>query len=134
MLDVWPALFYTSKLPVQSWTINYFCLFPMKPGDKTGFRAKKTFLMAILKFSDETRRRFFEPLDFTIHYNRTWKFAIRMLIISQFNLDLLTKTGFWRPFWIFKTKPEVVFLNQYFFLITTIEPENLPFKFWKYLN
>ena len=90
--------------------------------------------MAILKFSDETRRIFLEPLDFTIHYNRTWKLAIRILKISQFNLNLLTKTGFRRPFWIFKSKPEVVFFNQYFFLITTTEPEILPLEFWKYLD
>ena len=45
-----------------------FYLFPMKQDEKTGFRAKKWFLVAILKFSEETRSRFFEPLDFTIHY------------------------------------------------------------------
>ena len=43
------------------------------------------------------------------------------------------KTGFREPFWIFTTKPEVNFLTQYFLRITTIEPENLPFEFWKYI-
>ena len=38
----------------------------MKPDEKTGFQKKKRFLVAILKFSDETGSRFFEPLDFTI--------------------------------------------------------------------
>ena len=63
---------------------------------KNGFRAKKKkrFLVAIMKFSDETGIRFFEPLDFTIHYHRTWKFAIRILKISQLNLDSLTKNRF----------------------------------------
>ena len=49
-----------------------FYLFPMlKLDEKTGFRAKKRFLVAILKFSDETGRRFLELLDVTIQYHRT---------------------------------------------------------------
>ena len=60
----------------------------MKPDEKkTVFGQNKRFLVAILKFSDETGSRFFEPLDFTIHYHRTWKFAIRISKISQLNLD-----------------------------------------------
>ena len=67
----------------------------MKPDEKNGFRAKKKrFLVAILKLSHETGIRFFEPLDFIIHYHRTWKFAIRILKISQLNLDSLTKNRF----------------------------------------
>ena len=33
-------------------------LFPMKPGEKNRFSEKKRFLVAILKFSDETGSRF----------------------------------------------------------------------------
>ena len=61
---------------------------------KPVFGQNKRFLVAILKFSDETESRFFKPLDFTIHYHRTWKFAIRILKISQLVLVLLTKTRF----------------------------------------
>ena len=61
---------------------------------KPVFGQNKRFLVAILKFSDETESRFFKPLDFTIHYHRTWKFAIRILKISQLVLVLLTKNRF----------------------------------------
>ena len=50
--------------------------------------------MAILNFSDETVRRFLKLLDVTIQYHRTWKFAIRILKISQLVLVLLTKNRF----------------------------------------
>ena len=49
-----------------------FYLFPMlKLDEKTGFGKKKQLLVAILKFSDETGRRFLELLDVTIQYHRT---------------------------------------------------------------
>ena len=70
----------------------------MKPDEKIGFQKKKRFLVAILKFSDETGSRLFEPLDFKIHYHRTWKFAIKILKISQLNLDYLTKNRFLAAF------------------------------------
>ena len=61
-----------------------FYLFPMlKLDEKTGFWAKKRFLVAILKFSDETGRRFLELLDVTIQYHRTLKFAISILKVSH---------------------------------------------------
>jgi len=66
----------------------------MKPDEKKRIFRKKRFLMAILKFSDETGSRFFELLDFKTHYHRTWKFAITILKISQLNLDYLTKNRF----------------------------------------
>ena len=43
----------------------------LKLDEKTGFRAKKRFLVVVLKFSDEIGRRFLEPLDVTIQYHRT---------------------------------------------------------------
>ena len=66
----------------------------MQPDEKKKVFRKKRFLVAILKLSDETGSRFFEPLDFKIHYHRTWKFAIKILKISQLNLDYLTKNRF----------------------------------------
>ena len=57
---------------------------------KTVFR-KKRFLVAIFKLSDETGSRFFESLDFTIQYHPNWKFAIRILKLSQLALELLAK-------------------------------------------
>ena len=87
-------LYTTSKLPVQSWTKKNILFIPDETGWKNRFSGKKRFLVAILKYSDETRSRFFEPLDFTIHYHQTWKFAIRVLKISQLVLDLLAKNRF----------------------------------------
>ena len=43
----------------------------LKLDEKTGFWAKKRFLVAILKFSDETGRRFLKLLDVTIQYHQT---------------------------------------------------------------
>ena len=88
----------TSKLPVQSWTkktslIYSWLLFRCTRMIKPVF-GKRHFFMAILKFSDETGSGFFELLDFKIHFHRTWKFAIKILKISQLNLDYLTKNRF----------------------------------------
>ena len=47
-----------------------------------------------LEFYDQTGSRFFELIFLTNHYNRTWKFAIRILKISQLFLVLFTKTRF----------------------------------------
>ena len=105
----------------------------MKPYKKTGFK-KKRFMVANLKLSDETGSRFFEPLDFKIHYYRTWKFAIRIFKISQLVLVKLTKNRFSAAILNFYDKTGSRFLNQYFLLITTNEPENLPLEFWKYVN
>ena len=56
----------------------------MKPDEKkNGFRTKNRFFVAILKFSDETGRRFLELLDVTIQYHRTLKFAISILKVSH---------------------------------------------------
>ena len=44
------------------------------------------------------------------------------------------KNSFRWQFWTFSTKPEVEFSDLYFLLINTIKLENLPLKFWKYLN
>ena len=59
----------------------------MKPNEKNAFRAKKTGFDGHF----ETEIRLFEPLDFIIHYHGAWKFAIRILKISQLVLVLLTK-------------------------------------------
>ena len=95
---------------------------------------KNRFLMAILNFFDKTGSRFFKPLYFTNHYHRSWKFAIEIFKIAQLVLNLSAKNRFRRQFCIFTTKPEVEFSNLYILQITTIDPENLPLKFWQYLN
>ena len=58
------------------------------------FIDEKRFLANILNFYDQTRSRFFEPIFFNNHFNRTCKFAIRILKISQLVLVLLTKNRF----------------------------------------
>ena len=55
---------------------------------------KNRFSAAILNFYDQTGSRFFEPIFFTNHYHRTWKFAIRILKICQLVFVLLTKNRF----------------------------------------
>ena len=114
---LWPcnAILSTSKLPVQSWTKNHFYLFPMKPDDKTGFQAKKRFLMAILKFSDETWSRFSEPIFLTNHYHETWKFAVNILKISQLVIVLLTKNQFSAAILNFYNKTWCRFFEPIFF-------------------
>ena len=63
---------------------KHFLFIPNETGWKKRFSGKKKrFLVAILKFSDESWRRLLELLDVTIQYHRTWKFAIRILKISQ---------------------------------------------------
>ena len=96
--------------------------------------AKNQFQATILNFYDKTGSRVFEPLFFKNHYHRSWKFAIRIFNISQLVRKLSAKKGFRRPFWIFATKPEVEFSNLYFLQITTIDLENLPLEFRKYIN
>ena len=94
---------------------------------------KNRFSAAILNFYDQTGSRFFNQFFFTNHCYWTWKFAIRILKISQLNLDYLMKNRFSAAILNFYDQSGSKFLTQYFLRITTIEPENLPFEFWKYL-
>ena len=55
---------------------------------------KNRFSAAILNFYDQTGSRIFEPIYFTNHYHRSWKFAIRILKIYQWVLNLSAKTRF----------------------------------------
>ena len=55
---------------------------------------KNQFLAAILNFHDQTGSRIFEPIFFTNLYYRSWKFAIRILKIYQWVLNLSAKTRF----------------------------------------
>ena len=64
----------------------------------------------------------------------TRKCAVKKLKISQIVLEILAKKRFSRLFWNFLTKQEVDFSILYILLITTIELENLPLEFLKYLN
>ena len=80
------------------------------------------------------RSRIFQPIFFIIQ-----RLPLKMCHLNFVNISISSrfidkKTGFRRPFWIFTTKPEIDFLNQYFLLITTIEADNLPLEFCKYLN
>ena len=92
----------------------------MKPDEKkNGFQKKKRVLVAILKLSDETGSRFFEPFDFKFLYHRTWKFAIKILKISQLNLDYLTENRFSAAILIFYDKTgsrffELIFFTNYY--------------------
>ena len=56
--------------------------------------AKNQFSAAILNFYDQTGSRIFEPIYFTNHYHRSWKFAIKNLKISQLFLKLSAKKRF----------------------------------------
>ena len=135
MLFVIIVIYYiTSKLPVQSWTKKIHLFIPDETGWKIRFSGKKRFLMAILKFSEKTGSRFLGPFDFTIHYHRTWMFTIRVLKISQLNLDLLTKNRFPVAILYFYDLTGSIFFLIIDLQITTIKPENFPFEFWKYLN
>ena len=111
--------------------------------------AENRFSAAILNVYDRTRSRIFDPIYFTNHYHVSWKFAIKILKISQsfpklsainrFSaaiLNVYDQTGsrIFKPvlytnlyYWTYIT-------NQYFLIITTISLENLPLKFYKYLN
>ena len=55
---------------------------------------KNRFSAAILNFYDQTGSRIFEPIYFTNHYHRSWKFANRILKLSQLVLKLLAKNRF----------------------------------------
>ena len=56
--------------------------------------AKKRFSAAILNFYDQTGSRIFQHIFFTNQYNRSWKFAIKILKISQLVLKLSAKNRF----------------------------------------
>ena len=55
---------------------------------------KNRFSAAILNFYDQTGSRIFKPIFFTNLYYRSWKFAIRILKIYQWVLNLSAKTRF----------------------------------------
>ena len=56
--------------------------------------AENQFSATILNFYDQTGSRFYEPIFFTKLYYWTWKFAIRILKISQLVLMLSAKNRF----------------------------------------
>ena len=87
-----------------------------------------------IEFNDQSGSWSLNLHFFLFHFHISWKCASKILKHPNKISFYWRKTGFWRPFWIFSTKLEVDFLKQYFFLITTIQPENLPLEFWRYLN
>ena len=48
----------------------------------------------MLIFFDQTGSRFFDLIFLTYYYHRSWKFAIKILKISQLVLQLLAKKRF----------------------------------------
>ena len=86
------------------------------------------------EFSGRKWKQFFKTVYCSDHYNRTCLFNIRILKLSQFVFESLPKYDVSATIWIFLTKQEVFFSNLYILLITTIELENMPLKFWKYPN
>ena len=86
---------------------------------------KSWFSVVILNFYDQTGSRFFEPIFFTNHDYRTWKYCIRILKIYQLVLKLSTKNRFPVAIMTFYDKPEVDFSNPYF--VT-----NHVYRTWKY--
>ena len=76
---------------------------------------KNRFSAAIFNFYDQTGSRFFEQIFFANHYHRTWKFAIRILQISQLVLVLLTKNRFSAAILNFYDQTGSRFFEQIFF-------------------
>ena len=58
------------------------------------------------------------------HFDHTWTYAVWISKICLLVLTIWAKS-------LFPSEPEVDFQWQQFSVITTIKPENIPFKFWK---
>ena len=76
---------------------------------------KNRFSAAILIFFDQTVSKIFEPIYFTDHYHRSWKFAIKILKISQWVLKLLAKHRFSAAILIFYDKTGCRFFKPLYF-------------------
>ena len=87
-----------------------------------------------LNISDKTGSRLWKIIIIDVWSYWTRKCAVKNLKISQLVLEILAKKRFSRLFWNFLTKQEVDFSILYILLITTIELENLPLEFLKYLS
>ena len=97
------------------------------------FERKNGFRWQFWIFAIKTGSRFLE-LFFYKSLPSIFKICHCIFNISQLVRKLSAKNRFRWPFWICATKPEVEFSNLYLLLITTIDLENMPLEFWKYLN
>ena len=76
------------------------------------------------KIPVETGSRFSATTFFHLHFDQTWTYAVWISKNRQLVLTIWAKS-------LFPSEPEVDFQWQQFSVITTIKPENIPFKFWK---
>ena len=84
----------------------------------------KSVLTPIFYFSVHTGSRFPVSKMSSHHYDQTWAYAVWISKIRLLVLTIWAKS-------LFPSRPEVDFQWQQFSVITTIKPENIPFKFWK---
>ena len=89
------------------------------------FERKTRFSVTILNFLDQTGSRFFEPIFLTNYYHRSWKFAIRILKISQLVLKLLAKNRFSAAILNFYDQTGIRIFEPIFFI-------NLYYRTWKF--
>ena len=75
-------------------------------------------------FPVETGSRFSATTFFHLHFDQTWTYAVWISKIRLLVLTIWAKS-------LFPSEPEVDFQWQQFSVITTIKPENIPFKFRK---
>ena len=88
-----------------------------------------------MNISDKTGSRLWKIIIINVWSFWTRKCAVKIFKISQLVLEILTKKQFSQLFWNFLTKQEVDFSILYILqIITTIEHENLPLEFLKYLT
>ena len=58
------------------------------------------------------------------NYYQTWTYAVRISKIRLLVLKIWAKS-------LFPSQPEVDFQRRQFFVITSIDPEHMPFEFWE---
>jgi len=81
-------------------------------------------ILAKKPFSRRNRKSIFSDNIFHLHFDQTWTYAVWISKIRLLVLTIWAKS-------LFPSLPEVDFQWQQFSVITTIKPENIPFKFWK---
>ena len=81
-------------------------------------------ILAKNPFPVETGSRFSATTFFHLHFDQTWTYAVWISKIRLLVLTIWAKS-------LFPSEPEVDFQWQQFSVITTIKPENIPFKFRK---
>ena len=95
---------------------------------------KNRFLAAILRFYDHTGSRIYEPIYLTNHYHRSWKFAVKILKISQLVLKLLAKNRFSAAILNFYDRTGSRIFKPIYFTKDYHRSWKFAIKIWKYLN